>query len=145
VAFPRVCTILDTSVAQRKPELQNRHCGRCCLQKRVRSKCQIPVQQTVRMSAGGAISAAFGAHGRQFKARKLTTGHDAAGCFVLWASRNRYLTWKVFTLLIAGRVMVLGQEWLFRPATENLGQARRMTCEVSGLALGVGKLMEFGK
>ena len=42
------------------------------------------------------FSSESGAHGRHFEARKLTTEHDAAGCFVLWASRNRCLTWKVF-------------------------------------------------
>ncbi len=42
------------------------------------------------------FSSESGAHGRHFEARKLTIEHDAAGCFVLWASRNRCLIWKVF-------------------------------------------------
>src|SRR6185503_18151064 len=55
-SFPASATF--STPCHRKPELQNRHCGCCCSQKQVRSKCQIRVHETVGMSVGGAISAA---------------------------------------------------------------------------------------
>jgi hypothetical protein len=96
---------------QRKPELQNRHCGRCCLQKtgafQVSNSCPTSGENECWRRNFGIES---GAHGHHFSVGKLATEHDAAGCVVLWATRNWCLTWKVFALWIAGCAMVFGQE-----------------------------------
>jgi len=70
------------------------------------------------MSVGGAISASeSGARGRHFNAGKLATEHDAAGLLCPVGQQKPVPNMEISALWIAGRVMVFGQEQLFRPAT----------------------------
>jgi hypothetical protein len=69
--------------------------GVAACKKRVRSKCQISVQQMVRMSVGGAISASNLALTDATSTRENWQQNTMQRvCFALWASRNRCRTWR---------------------------------------------------